>query len=845
MDNTNTMGENEGNNERRTNRTAPGDHKEYSELNICTYNIVAGGNHRIEQVMRCMELMNIDLGIITETKLQGKKAFRFKGKTKGHKGYTVVPTEAKSKYQGGVALFYTESPYFTIEGTKTFGPNVIRAIVKSGEKQWRIIGAYIPPSEEDGSTLNFIEAAAAESMEIPLILLGDLNVDLKKMRETGGTSVNERHEETVALVASLGVDDMNQHFRQEKKYGDWTWSNRRRGEKRVISRCDYILATNKTDFRTLRIRDPRGFDTDHRMVIGVIRTGSRHEHKRYIKGRSKFEWKNHTGNGTGTEEVARIDALFDELVDLIKKPTIVDGRDSSWISEKTWKFIDAKAEARKRGDRKAIAEARKNMAKSLKADKLADIEGKRSEIEEALKNNDTRTAYGKVRKWCKEKPAHVPKPTLQDEEKTRSDFEKLYTVEESPGEPIPVREVPFEISDVQPTEEEICRALRRMKTGKAPGASGMKVEHLKLWMENAKASAKGEQCNPAMVAAWKKVQEIIEIVFQGKEPPKVFAFGILTLIPKADPTQMRGIALLEVIYKLIAAIINNRMVDAISFHKAIHGFRVGRSTMTATMILKLIMQYARRTTNPTYYVFLDLKKAYDTMDRKRTLEIIKAYGAGPIILGIIEKTWENDTVVPKQDKYYAEPFSASRGVRQGDILSPMIFNIVVDAVIRESEFQFCEGDASRLESVEELFYADDGALAGENPLEIQRLLDIYTTNFARMGLKMNAEKTEAIIMKGGDLKLKESKEAYDLKFFGIGKTTKEKMKEKVKCEHCGKELSRKYLAEHQRKPICESKRKVREVYCSINQNPTRRSIGRPTRRSTERPTGRPTGRPNP
>ena len=155
---------------------------------------------------------------------------------------------------------------------------------------------------------------------------------------------------------------------------------------------------------------------------------------------------------------------------------------------------------------------------------------------------------------------------------------------------------------------------------------------------------------PGKEKTWKKVLKIIESVFQGKEPPKVFALGILTLIPKADPTQMRGIALLEVIYKLKAAIINNRMADAIIFHKAIHGFRKGRSTMTATMILKLIMQYAQRTTKPTYYVFLDLKKAYDTMDRKRTLEILKTYGVGPIILGIIGKTWENDTVVPKQEK---------------------------------------------------------------------------------------------------------------------------------------------------------------------------------------------------
>ena len=337
----------EGKNERLANTTAPiaqKEHLEYTKLNICTYNIIAGGNHRIEQAMRCMELMNIDLGVITETKIQGKKSFHFRGKTEGHKGYTVIPTEAKSKHQGGVALFYMESYYFTIEGTKTFGPNVIRAILKSGEKRWRIIGAYIPPSEEDGSTLNFIEAAAAESMEIPLILLGDLNVDLKKMREMGGATVNEQHKETVAQVASLGIEDVNQHFRQRKKYGDGSWTNRRGDEKRLVKRCDYILATNTHNFRNVRIRDPRGFDSDHRMVIGVIRWGSRKEQKRYICKRSRFEWR------CPAEEKNKVDILSDELVDIIQKPTRVDGRDNSWISRGTWKLMDAKAEARKRGD---------------------------------------------------------------------------------------------------------------------------------------------------------------------------------------------------------------------------------------------------------------------------------------------------------------------------------------------------------------------------------------------------------------------------------------------------------------------------------------------------------------
>jgi hypothetical protein len=48
-----------------------------------------------------------------------------------------------------------------------------------------------------------------------------------------------------------------------------------------------------------------------------------------------------------------------------------------------------------------------------------------------------------------------------------------------------------------------------------------------------------------------------------------------------------------------------------------------------------------------------------------------------------------------------------------------------------------------------LFYADDGALLGEDPTEVQALLDLFTSTFAQVGLKMNANKTGCMTMDGG------------------------------------------------------------------------------------------------
>jgi hypothetical protein len=118
------------------------------------------------------------------------------------------------------------------------------------------------------------------------------------------------------------------------------------------------------------------------------------------------------------------------------------------------------------------------------------------------------------------------------------------------------------------------------------------------------------------------------------------------------------------------AIINRRLTARVDFHDAVHGFRVGRGTNTAIIELKLRMQLAQRTTKPLYFVFLDRKKAYNTLDRGRTLGITEGYGLGEKLCWIIKEVWEMDTMVPKQAGFYGKSFSASRGVRQGDILSP-------------------------------------------------------------------------------------------------------------------------------------------------------------------------------
>jgi Reverse transcriptase (RNA-dependent DNA polymerase) len=79
----------------------------------------------------------------------------------------------------------------------------------------------------------------------------------------------------------------------------------------------------------------------------------------------------------------------------------------------------------------------------------------------------------------------------------------------------------------------------------------------------------------------------------------------------------------------------------------------------------------------------------------------------------------------------------SAGVRQGDVISPLLFNLVVDAILRHTDHLKPELQ----EWVQKIFYADDGRTGGEDPDEVQEVQDVIDDLFERVGLFVNTSKT--------------------------------------------------------------------------------------------------------
>ena len=152
---------------------------------------------------------------------------------------------------------------------------------------------------------------------------GDFNTDLGEMAS------DRKGTEIAAAITEAGLEDMTAHFLPRKRRlgrERRTWIMVREG-KVIRSRTDYLLGTDCSLFRNVVFRDPRD-NSDHYMVVGLLRGGTTREHIRYIAGRRRMQLK-------PPREPTREDMLFGDLRRAVPKPHMREHHRNAWISKET------------------------------------------------------------------------------------------------------------------------------------------------------------------------------------------------------------------------------------------------------------------------------------------------------------------------------------------------------------------------------------------------------------------------------------------------------------------------------------------------------------------------------
>ena len=120
-------------------------------------------------------------------------------------------------------------------------------------------------------------------------------------------------------------------------------------------------------------------------------------------------------------------------------------------------------------------------------------------------------------------------------------------------------------------------------------------------------------------------------MFTTGEIPTKLSWQLLSVLPKPD-RGTRGIGLIEHAWKIVEKIIDTRISAKVRFHDSFHGFIKHRGTGTTIGEARLQQEHVHSRGIPLFQVFLDLKKAYDTVDCKRLLKVLEGYRVGPHLL---------------------------------------------------------------------------------------------------------------------------------------------------------------------------------------------------------------------
>ena len=186
------------------------------------------------------------------------------------------------------------------------------------------------------------------------------------------------------------------------------------------------------------------------------------------------------------------------------------------------------------------------------------------------------------------------------------------------------------------------------------------------------------------------LEQLFSVIWREETVPKQWREGlIVNLLKKGDredPGNYRGITLLSVVGKVFCKILNNRLVKCLDKGGALHegqaGFRVNRSCMDNVYTLNEIVQGRFREDKKTYAFFLDVQKAYDTVWRDGLWLKLWDMGVKGRMWRVIKKMYEasRSTVLLEGEK--SAMFSVEQGVVQGCSLSPILFSVFINDLLR-------------------------------------------------------------------------------------------------------------------------------------------------------------------
>lgn len=692
-----------------------------------------------------MKKMNLAVMALSETRLVPE----IEDSEMNVPGYDLVRCDSENRNTGGVVIYIRNNIKYEVIVREKIASNCWCVAIEMRDSMYKgvIVCVYHSPSASDGDFIRFIEDIVDLLVtKGQCIMLGDFNIDL--MADTFYAK------KLIKEMLCLGM----------KQYVD----KPTRITKNSQTLIDLVFANTKVN---CKVYDKPKI-TDHSWLSVELNTSNNNEkYKEFIsRDYSKFnideflyavEERLERPNNLGVNEraekfVQNMVAALDTVAPKkrFKIPKIWEGK--KWFSD------DIRIATRKRDEAYERAKYTCNEQDWLqfKRDRNAVVKIIKKKKKEYYENMIDNNKNDPVRMWKTLKKV-IRGETTGTKVIDKVDFEILENVEECT---LANRFNIFYIQSINDIVESIGNNdSRRTKTIYVIESRGIienfelidaqKLERIVMALPQKKGTDEGISSDILKISFHVIKNELLRVINDSLLKgicPKGWKTSMIVPIPKIEKpkkaSEYRPINILPIYEKVLELVVKEQIDkyllnnDIITENQA--GFRKNHSCETAIQSViddwKLIVSEGKM----VGVIFLDLKRAFETIDRNRLLDKLDQYGIRGMVLEWFRSYLRNRTQQVRFNNQLSKYIETKYGVPQGSVLGPLLFIIYINDLV-----QFCPAECNIKMFADDTLIYVKGESGTEIEMKLNMMLPIVEKWMGVNKLKMNAAKTKYMIIR--------------------------------------------------------------------------------------------------
>ena len=711
----------------------------------------------LANVIQEMDRMKFKILGIAETRWTGKNLEKVgNNKTMIYSGGEV--------HERGVAIIFDENTAKSLKGWMGISDRVIVARLKGNPFDVGIIQVYAPTASHDDDAIeNFYEdldkaMEYLKSQDVKIVM-GDFNAKVGNERRediVGPWGLGNRNERGERLINWCRTNEfsVSNTWYQNHPRRRYTWISP--GD-RTRNQIDYILIQKRFRNAVKFAKALPGADcgSDHSPVSSVIKIRLRQLKKskrqpkfavEYLKTNDKLrdqfavDIKNKFEVLEGITEAEELwDKMKNSINEAIREniPIKPKKENKKWMSNEILGLMEERRLSK--SDEEKYKKLTNEIKKKCNKAKEKWINDQCLEIE-VKQNRDSKYVHSKVKeisgkKGCpntgciKSKEGNILMDKAEVLNRWSEYIEELF---DDNREELNI--LKKEIDGPPILKQEVAAAIKKMKAGKATGQDNIPVEII-VALEDLGIDV---------------VTKLLNSIYDSGVIPSDLLKSIFIALPKspgATECEMhRTISLMSHFTKILLRVLMRRMRNSLrpEISRTQFGFVPDKGTRNAIFTLSMLMERCIEVQRDLYICFIDYSKAFDKVRHNELFNILEELDIDGKDLRIIRNLyWEQNAAV-RIDGDYSDFKQIKRGVRQGCVMSPDLFNIYSETILRKL------GDSPGIkingEIINNIRYADDTALIASSEKELQSLLDIVVAESERKGLYLNVKKTECMVV---------------------------------------------------------------------------------------------------